>query len=156
MWVDPGLVSGYAFYDYISRNFGCGEESLTGLGERLRALATSLPPWDLAVGCEDYLNAGRGRGTPRYSYAVMGMVEWLAHDYAFTQLPAVPSGMRKLGSVNKLKKLGWYRMTKGGHSADASRHLLSDMLRNHRQRALPEEVHRILFADDGPADTLPT
>lgn len=144
MWVDPGLVSGWASYDWVADSFICGEENLTGIGERIRAVATGIPVEQFAVGCEDYLAVGNS-GTPRYSFEVIGMVKWLAYEYGFTMLPLVPSGMRKLGSVNKLKALGWYKPTPGGHAIDASRHLLADMLRNHRNQRLPQHIHDLLF-----------
>lgn len=144
MWIDPGLVSGWAAYDWIAKAFVCGEEDLTGMGERIRAVATAIPVEQFAIGCEDYLAVGK-TGTPRYSFKVIGMVEWLCHDFDIRMLPLVPSGMRKLGSVNKLKTLGWHKPTPGGHAVDASRHLLADMLRNHRSHPLPEHIHDLLF-----------
>lgn len=151
MWIDPGLASGWAAYDYAAQSFVCGEEELTGMGERIRAVATAIPVEQLAVGCEDYLSLG-GPGTPRYSHQVIGMVTRMAYEYGFTMLPLVPSSMRKLASIGKLKKLGWYKPTPGGHAIDASRHLLAYMLRNHRQRKLPVHIHNALFVDAG--DTL--
>jgi hypothetical protein len=88
-----------------------------------------------------YLNTQGSKGTASYAYEVIGMVKWLAEEYGFTTLPPVPSSARKLGSPERLRKLGWWKSSYG-HANDAAAHLLAYGLRT---KWLPDDLIEVLF-----------
>jgi len=142
IWLDPGKTTGIAFYDTVDGYFTSSQYDFAATGEYLDGMMTT---WnDLAIGWEQYIIAPGHSGTAAFSLEVIGMTRWLAHHHDVLVLPAVPSAARKLGSDDKLKKLGWY--TPGTrHANDAAAHMLAWLLRT--KKLLPELQNRLCTLD---------
>src|SRR6266702_7491411 len=146
IWLDPGKTTGYA---YLTENysFHSGESDFMALGTQLE-LTFSIHGSAAWVGWEDFLITPRTASMHGSEFALeaIGMTRYLAQKYECTILPAAPPSSRELGSLIKLKRLGWYTPGRG-HANDASSHLLSYCLREH---ILPDDLlHKALSGDTG-------
>ena len=142
IWLDPGKTTGVATYDFSSGYFSSSQHDFVMTGEVIDGLLTDT--MDAAIGWEQYIIAPGHSGTAAYSLEVIGMARWLAHRHDALVLPAVPSAARKLGSDDKLKKLGWY-VPAMRHANDASAHMLAWLLRT--KKLLPELQQRLCTLD---------
>lgn len=150
VWLDPGLVTGLAWWDPEKKVFSSWQYEFEDLAERLRVLAGMYGD-TLLVGYEDYLVVGGPRsGTPEHSLKVIGMVKELAAEGLFTLAPPVPSSSRKLGNVVWLRRLSWYKPGKK-HANDAAMHLLAYLL---KQKPIPAHIRHKLFPGYAPGATI--
>lgn len=141
VWLDPGLTTGMAWWDPKQKRFGSWQYDAPDLAARLDIL--SLTYGDrLAVGYEMYVvTSGGVRSAPKHAQEVIGVVRGMAAQEKFRLLPPMPSGVRKLGSVTYLRRLGWYKPGKR-HANDAAMHLLSYLM---RQKPMNPYVKSKLF-----------
>lgn len=124
--LDPGKVSGVA--EYGLRHFWSDElptwEAVEYVDHHLSSGAT--PPVDLIV-CEAFVISARTlRGTRQYdALESIGALRYLAGraGTAFRLITAAAS--KNFATDAKLKKLGWYDPSPGGHKNDAARVLLT-------------------------------
>ena len=56
---------------------------------------------------------------------LIGACRLLAHQAGIPFVRQTPAEAKSFATDDKLRRLGWYRPTKGGHANDASRHLLT-------------------------------
>lgn len=147
VWLDPGMTTGIATYDFYWHEF----KSMQYLFQESGSWLDNTLSWSkidhgrqIAIGWEQYLNVGGARsGTASYSYEMIGVARYLAVKHGAHLLQAQPSSARKLGSDDKLQKLGWYTPGKR-HANDAANHCLAFLL---RERKLPAQLQGRLFTD---------
>lgn len=79
-----------------------------------------------SIVCEDFIyTAATAKKTRQtWSTEAIGVLRFLSqkHDVSFTLQK--PADAKAFSTNEKLKRLGWYRGTSGGHANDAARHLL--------------------------------
>jgi hypothetical protein len=153
VWSDPGLLTGLAWYDVETGDFGSGQYGPEDLSRKLVQLSEARTG-RMVVGYERFISTSGGARTssPKYSHHAISVIE----DFAYTaQVPVLkpqPSSARKLGNVIWLRRLGWYKPGKG-HANDAAQHLLSDLL---KRQPVPHGIRTKLFPDYTPRGTLAT
>lgn len=154
VWLDPGLTTGVAHYDFTNHSFISGQMELV----ELRSYFTEalIPAYGdrMVIGWEMFLNTSGGARTsdPGPSNQAIGLVRSLAGEHGIPLLKPQPSSARKLGSVVLLRRLGWYRAGQG-HANDAAQHLLADLL---KRSPMPHEIRTKLFPGYTPRGTLTT
>lgn len=134
---DPGKVTGWAFY-----NTRKPDSFIAGQLEHMPFLdmmddAMHAGRLDVAVG-EAYTITARSLKVTRgenWSLEQLGVVRWLCHrtGVEFAE-PQTAAAGKRFGTDAKLKRIGWYQSTVGGHRNDACRHLLT-YLADHDQAA---------------------
>lgn len=96
------------------------------------------------VFCEDFIITPQTAKKSRQTDPLdgIGALKFLARKYDLALIMQTPAKAKAFATDDKLKALGWYRPTKGGHANDAARHLMVGLvgqkLINPRQ-LLPEE-----------------
>jgi len=125
--IDPGGVSGIAEFD--GQQFTCGEIE-GGYAPLLDYAWVRLQSIDMLVIERFNINAGTHEKAREFDavYAVGGIL-WMGH-YAeipvVLQQPAVGKG-KMFATHDKLRTLGMYTPSKGGHQVDATCHLLESV-----------------------------
>ncbi len=129
IWIDPGKTTGWA---YINEhlNFHSGQDEFMPLGQQLE-LSCSIHGSNLWIGWENFLITPKTANLlgGEFALEVIGMTRYIAQKYECTILPSMPSSSRELGSLQKLRRLGWYNPGKG-HANDSASHLLTYLLKN--------------------------
>lgn len=135
--IDPGgttgiaLLDSYAGFDSFQVE-GSFEEQANALKYQLTALAPDV------VVCESFIitpNTGKLSSDEQKYYPLMliGIIRCWCDTYELEYVAQTPS-QRKFATDDKLKRLGWYTPTKGGHANDAARHLLTYLANtNHKE-----------------------
>lgn len=123
--IDPGKVTGLALYFP-------GEPVQASQAEdwwqTARSINTLCPNVDVVV-IESFVVRANTHKLDAGSFAhttdMIGAVRYMAalHDCDFVK--QTPGQAKSFADDAKLKKLGWYNPTEGGHANDASRHLLT-------------------------------
>lgn len=124
--IDPGGVTGVALYTP-----GIGFQSCEVPG----GSAQFAPFWRsvLAQGpirhivCESFIITP-STATKTRQYDALEIIGWLKLECPFLGIPFAmqsPSKGKAFGTDDKLRALGWYDRTPGGHRNDAARHLLT-------------------------------
>ncbi len=127
--VDPGLISGVSVYNTVSGAFETHEVSFW-----ISAVDFVLKLYEKGdVVCLErfVINAATAKKTPELSALnANATIEWFLFQQDQAPVFELPVTAKKLISDDALRNVGWYRATKGGHSNDATRHLLVYMLKN--------------------------
>jgi hypothetical protein len=95
-------------------------------------------PWsetDVVVVEGFTVNASTHRKDPtafRDTNDLIGALRVISRIHGITYVVQSPSQAKSFGSNDKLKRLGWYVGTKGGHRNDAARHLITYLATNER------------------------
>jgi len=124
--IDPGLVTGVALW-YLDESgaevFWSGEVATRF--ETYDYLAEALPAFRPEVVCESYTITQRTAQLSQQYDALylIGAAEALCHLHGLTFSMKGPA-IKKFSTDAKLKAMGWWNPTKGGHRNDAARHLL--------------------------------
>jgi hypothetical protein len=145
LWVDPGLISGWAYYHAQQDFFESGQDLFLPFGIFL-ATMVELSHHTLSVGWERFLVAGRRVGEAAYSMEVIGMIKWIARDC--TLLEPTASASRSMASPAVLKRLGWWNPGHQ-HANDAAQHLLTwytadkSRLTPAMERAFRDDLHEV-------------
>lgn len=135
VWLDPGKITGLAWYDIDADRFGSAQYDESELLDVLDALISAHP--GIAVGWEMYLQTPRSQGDASYSLGEIAKVRRLCATRFVTMLKPQPSSTRNLQStVVFLRRLGWYRPGLG-HANDAACHLFRHLIRRH---PIPEKI----------------
>lgn len=125
--IDPGKKSGMAslmFEENGSRGtFTSSEGPLLEGIEWLEGVASILGA-ELVVEDFIYTAATAQKSRQTWSTEGIGMIRYLAYKYGLDLAIQTPVAAKKFSTDDKLKKLGWYFPSKGGHQNDAARHLL--------------------------------
>jgi hypothetical protein len=135
MWVDPGLMSGWAIWYPATRQFSSGVSG--GLLDTAVFVneTASVFNVDAAVGWEAFtIRPGSSRvALDTTALEVIGAVKWIAHTLGCKVLKPAQPGDRKLGQKH-LAAVGWHR-TGPDHADAAASHLLAHLI---RERQLPD------------------
>lgn len=143
LWLDPGLTTGVASYDFQTGRFHSDQLLFHPLGQYLETIC-SFFRGGLAVGWERFLMTPGSHAKPDHSIEPIGVTRYLAVKHQCQLLQPVPSSMRELGSDDKLKKLDWYKPGKR-HANDAANHVLAWLL---REKKLPQNLVEKLCTTD--------
>jgi hypothetical protein len=134
MWVDPGLVTGWATWQPAARQFHSGVSG--GLLDTGEFTSQTLSPicGNATIGWEAFtIRPGSSRlALDTTALEVIGAVKWIAHTLGVKVLKPAQPGERKLGQKH-LAAVGWHR-TGPDHADAAAAHLLSFLI---RERQLP-------------------
>lgn len=126
--LDPGLRTGLAALNVIRQDDPFWSDEI---GDPLNVCdwvntALEMQKVDLVV-CENYIITGQThtKTQQHYSLEIIGCVRWLCSRHGVEFVLQTP--VERKGITNDiLKKLGWYKGSKGdfaGHADDAARHL---------------------------------
>ena len=142
VWLDPGKVTGVAWYDITADRFGSAQYEDDELMDVMDALTTAHQE-RIAVGWELYIQTQRSKGIASYSLGHIAKVQALCKERGVTVLKGQPSSARNLQStVVFLRRLHWYRPGLG-HANDAACHLFRHLIRMH---PIPEKIRTRLPA----------
>lgn len=127
--VDPGKVTGIAawwspaVYDSSHRGtpLDTAEVEAAHVTATLRRMLDGERPTLIAV--ERYKQNGRKTHQPQ-AYEVAGAVRSLAEELTVRCVYQSPSPAQRVGSAARLRQLGWFVKTPGGHANAASGHVL--------------------------------
>lgn len=127
MAVDPGKLSGIAFAEFAN---GAAEPG-------------SLQAWEMApletvkhvdnwlggkglsiVACESFTPRAGIRTWQPDALEIIGALRYVCHLHNTVFVLQSPANAKSFSTAAKLKKLGWWFPTEGGHANDALRHLL--------------------------------
>jgi hypothetical protein len=119
---DPGKETGWARMS--EGEFASGQAPLWDVVDWLwSALDGGLRP---TIFCEDFIittaTAKKSRQTDPLDG--IGAIKWMAHRFDLALYMQSPSQAKTFATDDKLKVIGWYKPTKGGHANDAARHLM--------------------------------
>lgn len=121
--IDPGKVTGWAVLHEDGRYDG-GEDLLHNV---LMSVETLLSEGERPIiVCEDFIftTATAKKSRQTWSTEGIGVLRYLAARYQASFVIQSPSAAKNFAIDEKLKAMGWYFPTTGGHRNDASRHLL--------------------------------
>lgn len=130
--VDPGLVTGMAVFHVPTGALQATEcEGRHHFYEVLnQAIGSGYPP---EVVCESYVITARSAQVSAQYDAlyIIGHLDAVCHRLGIPLTLQSPGQAKSFSSDSKLKRLGWWNPTPGGHANDALRHLLRYIVRQH-------------------------
>ena len=140
-WLDPGKTTGWACLG-LGTKFRCGQGTMEEVGEELDT-AAALFLSDMSIGYEQYIVTPGGgvTGSAEPPLKTIGMIEWICYLNGCHLLKPVPSAMRKVVTVDMLKRLGWY-VPGQDHAMQAARHLLAWTL---REKLVTADMMDVIF-----------
>lgn len=137
--IDPGLVTGWALYnldDHPKQDVSAGEtDGRHALADKVRSIISTGVT--LEVVCEDFVISERTIKTARDDNAlrIIGWLDLELEHLGIELTLQTPAQAKAFATDDKLKTIGWYDSTPGGHRNDALRHLLVYMVRHHPDHA---------------------
>lgn len=126
--IDPGGTSGYAIY--MDGNFSSGEcDDRSAILRLVDSIVAEGRPVQLVV--ENYTITSRtAKLSPQpEALKLIGALESAA-DRLGLGFQGSQLGTKTFATDEKLRVLGWFRRTDGGHANDAARHLLTWMVKS--------------------------
>ena len=142
---DPGGTTGVAVYHHgldAVRSFQI-EGGREGFWEwaRNHGITHGGP-----VVCEDYIiNAGTASKSQQTDpLRIAGYLEGLCRMAGTEFVLQTPAQAKRFASDDKLKHLGWWNPTTGGHANDAARHLLTYMVTVEKDAVLLSRLAEML------------
>lgn len=121
--VDPGKMTGIARYD--DGEFSAFEAECWYAVRLVDAMCENHEV-DLVV-CENFfITAGRKTSAP-WSLESIGAIKLSCGKYGI-ELKLQPPADKAFADNAKLREVGWYTSTSGGHANDAARHLLGALV----------------------------
>ena len=123
--VDPGGTTGVAMT-------GNGQTVATWELSPMEAveLVEDFIDENSVVVCESFTPRPGVRTWQPDAVEVIGALRYLCFKRGLELVLQSPAAAKRFGTDDKLKRIGWYKPTRGGHSNDAVRHLLIAMVRN--------------------------
>lgn len=124
--LDPGKTVGCAVWSdgRLVEHGQCGSFAFQ---QWLEAIIPAYAVWDLEVVCERYkLGPKSLKAGSDFEWAtdVIGTTRYWCQKWDVPLTMQDPSKAKSFSTDDKLKRLGWYVPTPGGHANDAARHLL--------------------------------
>jgi hypothetical protein len=119
---DPGKITGWA--SLRLGEFFSGQDDLQKILEWVESLVRNrLQP---VIVCEDFIYTAATAQKTRQTWSTegIGTLRFLANKYDLPFHLQTPQAAKSFSTNDKLKRIGWYQATKGGHANDAARHLL--------------------------------
>ena len=124
--IDPGNVTGVAYFDTSLGEPDSWEDEPFEVINYVEDLTATLD----AVVCESFIpRPGAYSWQPEALYTI-GAVRYVCRREGVTFVLQSPADAKRFSTNEKLKRLGWYSPTTGGHSNDALRHLLLFSVKN--------------------------
>jgi len=123
--VDPGKIVGTAVWS--EGKVMCSQSSYKQFLPWAESTVRTYMPWDLHVVCEDYIIGPQTLRKGKDARWPIGVAFTLEHWCDVHEVPFTlqsPSKGKAFSTDAKLKALGWYAPSPGGHKNDALRHLL--------------------------------
>lgn len=126
--VDPGKTTGFAFYDDEPDRVAPQQEPLN---KALDIIWSELGNLDRIV-VERFTVTERTIKLARDNTALYGVgtLSWFAWHADVQFVLQQPADAKRLITDVRLRRLGWYRSTVGGHANDAARHLAYNLARS--------------------------
>jgi hypothetical protein len=124
--VDPGKVCGAMIWSE-GRVLHHGQCASAELEDWMYEAVPLWAPWDLEVVCERYVLGPQSlKAAKDFHYAtdVIGVVKSLCRRSQVLCTMQTAGQAKSFSSDEKLRALGWYLPTPGGHANDAARHVL--------------------------------
>lgn len=122
---DPGNMSGLAFGE-----FWAGRDPVVEVWE-LEQQATLEKADQMLSGrgvsfvvCESFVPRPGVRTWQPAALEIIGALRWLCWQHKTQFAIQSPADAKRFATDDKLKTIGWWTPTKGGHANDAYRHLL--------------------------------
>lgn len=128
--VDPGLMTGVAWYS--DGKFHSTEVPYELTGHYIKTLIGMYSPEGAVdLVCEKffYTQATMKKSRGDWSMKLIGVMEYLASEFECRLFMQSPSEAKNLMTDSRLKALGWFNASKGGHQNDAARHLARHLLK---------------------------
>jgi hypothetical protein len=125
---DPGKVTGWAMWAPATEAFACGQvEGRHAFYRSFEGVMSSGVR--LEVCGEKYTIGGASKGkTAQYdALYINGYIDGLCEKAGIPLTLRTATQAKGFATNDKLKALGWYKATPGGHAADATRHLLTHL-----------------------------
>lgn len=122
MAFDPGKITGWA--SLRLGEFFSGEDELQPILEWVNSiLYEGLKP---TIVCEDFIYTAATAKKTRQTWSTegIGVLRYLSTKYGIEFKLQTPQAAKAFSTNDKLRKIEWYRASKGGHANDAARHLL--------------------------------
>jgi hypothetical protein len=135
VWLDPGLVTGWATWDAVTAQFYSGQQAgMIEAAATVRDLLLAAPRGHSAIGWEAFtVRPGSSRlSLDLTAIEVIGATRWIAADLSATVLRPSQPADRMLGQKN-LRAVGWHQAGPD-HADSAASHLLAYLI---RERQLP-------------------
>lgn len=130
--IDPGEVSGVALARTDGTLFaaqGTWMETLVAVERWMDAYASENP---LVVSEGFSITAQTARNTPQpWSLEAIGVCRYLTARRGLDFETQTAASAKGFASNKRLKEVGWYVPTEGGHLNDAARHLMVALARRH-------------------------
>jgi hypothetical protein len=138
LWIDPGLVTGLAWY--ANGQHHTGEWDFMAAGDRIEQTCREFGN-RLWIGWERYdIDTQRPQDDANSAIEVIGVAKREAAKHHCRQLTPAAPNQRKVATMRMLKALSWWAPGKKD-SQSASQHMLGWML---RENAAPPAVRQVL------------
>lgn len=137
--IDPGLVTGVALWvPGAEAKFGQIEGQMPFLKQADEAIFRYRP----TIVVESYTITARTTSLSRQyePLEIIGALRWFSEEYSVPFRMQSPAQAKAFADNGKLESLGWYTATKGGHAADAARHLLTFLATDRKDRDVLEKL----------------
>ena len=123
---DPGETTGWARLDPVSLEFRSGQLPWYSAWYWFNDTLSANPAYIQQVVCEDFIYTAETAKKSRQTWSTegIGVVRFLCQYYGLPLTIQSPSSAKSFATDKKLKRIGWYTPTKGGHANDAARHLM--------------------------------
>lgn len=126
--VDPGLMTGLAYQEDTLKpplTWQMKADDALDFVDELLVEGTRI-----TVVCENFIPRPGVRSWQPDALWSIGVVRYLARRAGCLFELQMPADAKRFSTDEKLKKLGWYTPTEGGHVNDALRHLLLGRVRH--------------------------
>lgn len=128
---DPGKITGYAFWNGGLDLLESGQMPLFDFLQMAdgRITLVSRP----TIVCERFTVTQRTvtkAGDAHWAMQGIGVLQYFAFARGCDFVLQSPAEAKSFATDDKLKAIGWYKHTTGGHRNDATRHLLTYLVRN--------------------------
>ena len=122
---DPGLVTGWACLDPNTGGFVSGQtEGRHAFYRQFESMIATGVKAEV-VGEKYVITARTAQLTAQYdALFILGHIDALSDKLGFPLTLQTPAAAKAFSTDSKLRAVGWYTPSKGGHSNDAARHLL--------------------------------
>lgn len=133
---DPGKVTGWACYDPSNESWVCGQTD--GRFAFYRQFEQTIAYGGTVEVVGEKFTIGemtKGKTSQYDALYINGTIEYLSDKLGFPLKLQTVTGVKNFATDSKLKAVGWYHATKGGHANDANRHLLTYLATTRRAMA---------------------
>lgn len=125
--VDPGLRTGLAILSpdgTVSAAEGEWDETITAVRDAMQLFVTSgFVPVVVVERFTINAETTKKSSDTQWPLEAIGAIRWLARRHALDLTMQMPVEAKRFATNNRLKAIGWYISTPGGHVNDALRHL---------------------------------